>query len=275
MGCDINWYAVEPDKVKQRKAALFVNAVVDKMNGMVSEKPCRETDILKGFEYGYFLNLDAIDDNKIWDIKQLNLMHNIPAANKKTNEPAIHLKQTPKSLLGFTAHFDGRTVENIEQEEQIIPYFLAKWQLSMVFNNTPVSGREKKGELITFEWVDDPKWIMEDKMKMVILENPENHKVRFGAYRSGGYVRTSGQNDLFIILYLLRELFIPSLHVSDDWAYIKDLSNEMEKRGIKKALTNQSQRWDAVAEITKEYLGFEFREENIRPEVVSRWGRLE
>ena len=206
MGCDINWYAVEPDKVKQRQAALFVNAVVNGMGAKVSEKPCREEDIYKGFEYAYFLNLDTIDDNKIDDVSKMDFLQELPSAKKKSKFPSMVLKQWPKSLLGYTVHFDGRTARDTDREDQMIPYFLSKWQLSMVFNNSPVGKYEKNGELITFEWVDDPKWIMEADVKMQLMKNGENHKVKFGAHRRGAYVRTSGQKDLFIILYLVREV---------------------------------------------------------------------
>lgn len=276
MGCDISWYACEPDIAKQRQASLFLNAILDRLNWKVSDKECAETDIYRGFEYAYFINLDAIDF-KFIDTHR-SLMRALTGNNTHFEKYGAEkiIKAKPRKFTGFTAHLEGRADYSRNINRDWIPYDFSRWQFSMVFNNSPLpDSEEKKGDLLTFEWLTHPKILMSTEILNFLKDQNQKQDFKIGVYRKGGHTRTSGQKDMFLILYLIRELFIPSLHVSDDWAYIKDLDKEIELAGYKKALSSPSEKWEAVRELSRKYLDIEFNARNIKAQITHRWGLLD
>jgi len=145
----------------------------------------------------------------------------------------------------------------------------------MVFNKSPLPGSiEKQGELVTFERIKKPRHIMTKALYDLLKTENKAEFVKLFVYRKGGNTRVGGQKDLFVILYLIRKLFIPSLHVSDDYRYIHDLDQEIDKAGFKKNLSIPSQKWRTVNAILKEYTDIEIHSEDATPQMFKRWGRF-
>ncbi len=275
MGNDICWYAAETDMAKQRQAALFLNIMLKKLNWNVSDKDCRETDVYKGFQNIWCFNLDAIDEHFIIKDREM-LCYAITGNNdfyNKYGDTAIP-KLKPRKFTGFTAHLEGRASYTHEYYKHWTPYFYAHWQFTMIFNNSPLPNSiEKQGELVTLERVAEPMRIISEDM-YELLNNKDEKVVRMAVYRRGGNTRVGGQKDLFLILYLIRELFIPSLHVSDDYRYIHDLDKEIDDAGLKKPLSIPSQKWKAVNDILQKHLDLDFGLEDVTSEMYNHWGKF-
>lgn len=189
MGSDFSWKATEEDIFRQRKCGWFLESLFGK-NGTEPASyfnPGSPWDYqtYEGFYTGYFLDYD--NPQKVVGLETLQLIG------------------TTFNLEGVNDMFDRDTSA------------VASGQYSFVFNNTSY----QVPQLITLEIISDfskPKYeYIKDYFSDV--QNINSSAIR-AVYKRGGYIWLKlGEKFSTDLLYAIREQFLPSLEISDEFDY--------------------------------------------------------
>jgi len=260
MGCDINWYACEPLIKNQIRASKFLMIVLKKMGLKISNKDCNDYELFEEQKVGYFVNLQYINNSLIDNPETLIL------ASQGKVKPAIpnDLKPRSRHFQGFSSFLEGKPDYSNDYYKYWRPDFLAEWQLTMVFNNSPIKNTtEKFGELVTIERLEDVSLIFTHEMTEKLNESNEGKAFQVFVYKPGGNTRTAGQKDFFALMFLIKKLFIPSLTVIDDYNYFSDFQSEMKNMGLNFLIGASGRNPDSINFVLKNYLHITLNEDEI------------
>ena len=112
MGCDLNWYASQKDIIQQKKASLFVHALLDILKGKIGDLPFSDIEVYNGNYEGFFLNYDTLFLKII--VKHFEedpdsiIVRHTYETDWENFKPDYVDSKTKLDLIGFTAHFWGK-----------------------------------------------------------------------------------------------------------------------------------------------------------------------
>ena len=196
MGCDARWDAREPDTAKQDECAQFLAAFWKRCGW--------EYEIFSEPLEGYFASWYAARDGVL---------------------------RQRLCLRGVTAYCHPKSfVDEMDA---------CRGQISFVFDNSPDLPAEERHRLITLERAEhlwQPKY--REVVKRVPREVPLSPDTAVGFYDVGGYERFgSGYWGRLCPLFLVvKELFIPSLDVGDDYNIFAETEKDIRDQGLASAL---------------------------------------
>lgn len=275
MGCDLTWKAKQENIKKQKQASMFVHALLHVLNGKIGNLPYADFEIYDGTYSGYFLDMDTLFPKTTIKLegKETNtISRNVTYETDWENfKPEFLNKKKKLELVGFTTYFWSKP-NAIDDAKYGYCGPPADFQFSFVFNNSPELSTENRHQLITIEPIKNLKWQRYKKVLENFKDTPKNpRKGKYAVYQKGGYVRNCSK-PLLLILYVVKQLYIPELKVTDDYNEFIEFEKQMEINGFRTALTKPDERWNAVARITDEILGFKFLKQNIHPNIKKIWG---
>lgn len=276
MGCDLNWNAHQDNIKKQKQASLFVHALLDMLNGKIGDLPYSDLEFYNGSYSGYFLDFDTLSPKTI--VKRIEgepdsiVVRNTYETDWENFKPEYLTGEEKFDLVGFTAHFWGKTNAKEDAETNYPDSGIAEWQFSFVFNNSPTLADEQKNQLVTIEFMDDLSWRRWENILKHFKDTPKDTaKAKYGVYQKGAYVRNCSL-PLLLIFYIVKQLYIPKLKVSDDYREFQAFEERMEQNGVTAKLSDPRKRWKAIAEITDDFLEMKFDKDNIDPNIKTLWG---
>ncbi|MHB8336983.1 MAG: hypothetical protein ACYDEE_06180 [Ignavibacteriaceae bacterium] len=170
------------------------------------------------------------------------------------------------NLIGVTTYFNMKDMRGTV-------FDFAERQFSFVFNNTLDNTVVDQHSLITIDVfssseIEEFHWLKEE----LTANRPDSNLSNYGIFKTGGYDRAiENAFHFFVLFYLVKTLFIPSLSPCDDYDYWAAVNKWATKNGYDKALMSPSDRWDAIEEMINSNFKNKFYRHNITPGLKSFW----
>lgn len=149
---------------------------------------------------------------------------------------------------------------------------ISDFQFSFVFNNSSYLEEFEKGQLITYEQIDDIESERFDKLsKIVNIKHLNPSKI--GAYSNLNHIRVPASEAFTFmkVLYLVKVLFIPDLDASDDYLVWKKICEYSEGNGFNERISKSKTLFEALEFSMRILFGKHIDEKFFPHELVDYW----
>lgn len=267
MGCDIIWKGSQPDQNKQKQSVIFLHALFYKFrwNYQLYDE-CREGNIFEpkeGEKEEYILrnkvNIFGISTILSWG-GDLSFFFNNADYLKDQSGKLININELSPDFLNKILKSKSESDCGYFLNE--IRYKRYKKMASQVVN----SSSSKTYELCnygTIRTMPEDSAIYEDSDILDPSDNPMY-------YRNNELAACSTEN-MCVILYLIKKLFVPNLQVSDDYQIWELVCDRLQKNDVDKMLETESNKWESISFLAKEIFGIDFYKSDLDEQLMDIW----
>jgi hypothetical protein len=201
--------------------------------------------------------------------KETNFYHK--TYNEKIEIPVVDLNKDNGKKIHECIEILGVTSWHIPSDDDRW-HGIANSQFSFVFNNSPYLKDSEKGQLITYEQIDDIESERYDKLSNIVnIKHLKTNKI--GAFSIHNNIRVSASKAFTFIkvLFLVKTLFVPDLDASDDYLEWKTIVERAEADGFNERIRKSKTLFEALEFSMRVLFQKDIDEKFFPAELVDYW----